>query len=549
VNDGGGSSAGRAILYARVSTRGQVSDGYSLAQQMEALRQHAARMGYEILEEVLDAGQSATSLRRPGLDRVRDLVVAGGVSVVILQDLDRLAREPEHHYLLWREFEQHGCTLVTLDDHDPSDAQLAKHEQIKLTERTQRGKLRKAREGKILAGGSPNFGFRFNAARDGYEVDEDSMMVVRRIFHMIGVEKLSLNAVKRTLEAEKIPSPSGNKHWSTCVIRRFVLDDVYRPHAFEEVAKLVTPEVAAGLDPSRQYGVWWFNRERWSSKRIAEVSEEGRTYRQSIRIFPKPQEEWVAVPVPNSGLRREVVQAARDTLLNNKPCSNSSERFWELSGGILRCAECGRRMRTCVTRKKSGKRYFYYACAKRREGWGVCPNYRSHRADALEAAVLRVVSESLANPEKVHRGFEARIERERCSLPGDPSATENALLGRLAEAERTRRGYLEITAKGLMTFEELAERLEELKGSREATLRELEELQCHREGVKRLEADRDLLLELYAGSQPASLEGLEPRERHRVYRMLQLEVLVSEGGNLSVSSIVRGAVLSVAKET
>jgi site-specific DNA recombinase len=39
-----------AILYARVSTDEQARSGYSLAQQLEALREYAAREGYEILE-------------------------------------------------------------------------------------------------------------------------------------------------------------------------------------------------------------------------------------------------------------------------------------------------------------------------------------------------------------------------------------------------------------------------------------------------------------------------------------------------------------------
>jgi DNA invertase Pin-like site-specific DNA recombinase len=76
----------RAILYARVSTDEQARSGYSLAQQLEALREYAAREGYEVLEEVQDAGQSAASLERPGMDHVRDLVAAGGVSVVLAQD-------------------------------------------------------------------------------------------------------------------------------------------------------------------------------------------------------------------------------------------------------------------------------------------------------------------------------------------------------------------------------------------------------------------------------------------------------------------------------
>ncbi len=42
----------KAVLYARVSTDEQAKSGYSLAQQMEALREYAAREGYEVLEEV-----------------------------------------------------------------------------------------------------------------------------------------------------------------------------------------------------------------------------------------------------------------------------------------------------------------------------------------------------------------------------------------------------------------------------------------------------------------------------------------------------------------
>ena len=48
----------RAILYARVSTDEQARSGYSLAQQLEALREYAIREGYHILEEVSDPGQS-----------------------------------------------------------------------------------------------------------------------------------------------------------------------------------------------------------------------------------------------------------------------------------------------------------------------------------------------------------------------------------------------------------------------------------------------------------------------------------------------------------
>ena len=82
----------RAILYARVSTDEQARSGYSLAQQLEALREYAAQEGYEVLEEVSDPGQSGASLERPGMDRVRDPVAAGGVSVVLAQDRGTASR-------------------------------------------------------------------------------------------------------------------------------------------------------------------------------------------------------------------------------------------------------------------------------------------------------------------------------------------------------------------------------------------------------------------------------------------------------------------------
>jgi DNA invertase Pin-like site-specific DNA recombinase len=52
----------RAVLYARVSTEEQARSGYSLAQQMEALREYANREGYEVVEEITDPGESGASL-------------------------------------------------------------------------------------------------------------------------------------------------------------------------------------------------------------------------------------------------------------------------------------------------------------------------------------------------------------------------------------------------------------------------------------------------------------------------------------------------------
>ena len=94
------------------------------------------------------------------MDRVRDLVAAGGVPVVLAQDRDRFAREPAYLYLLREEFGGHGCKLSALNDRGDDSPegeltdgildQLAKFERAKTAERSRRGKRRKAREGKIM---------------------------------------------------------------------------------------------------------------------------------------------------------------------------------------------------------------------------------------------------------------------------------------------------------------------------------------------------------------------------------------------------------------
>jgi DNA invertase Pin-like site-specific DNA recombinase len=61
--------------------------------------------------------------------------------------------------------------------------QLAKFERAKSAERTRRGRMRKAQEGKIVGTGKAPYGFYY--ADDHYHLDQDRMVWVRRIFEMI----------------------------------------------------------------------------------------------------------------------------------------------------------------------------------------------------------------------------------------------------------------------------------------------------------------------------------------------------------------------------
>jgi len=541
----------RAILYARVSTDEQARSGYSLAQQLEALREYASREGYEVLEEVVDPGQSGASLERPGMDRVRDFVAAGGVYVVLAQDRDRFAREPAYLYLLREEFAPHGCTLRALNDRgdDSPEGQLtdgildqiARFERLKIAERSRRGRQRKAREGKVLATHAPRYGFKLNVARDGYEINEDEMDVVRRIFHMVGVEGRSIRSISTILEQEGIPTPKGAKHWDRSFSRKCIEDDVYKPHTFEEVKALVSSEVSARLDPREQYGMWWFNRRGLDIRQVSEPGPDGRRYRKTYRWYHKPKEEWIPVPVPTSGVSRELVEAARTIIKRNRKPASAGRRFWELTGGVAYCGECGQAM--CATHSvkvKKGRSYAYdyYRCALRNKyGRDACVNAYYPRADEREAAVWGVVAGLLKTPDRLRAGLKKLIEEERAALRGDPDQEIKVWARKLAEVERKRSAFQDQQAEGLITLEELREKLSALEETRAVAQSEINALRSRQEHVEQLQSDADTILERYAGMVPEALDALTPQERHRVYKMLRLRVILNSDGSTEITGM------------
>ncbi|HYZ06698.1 MAG TPA: hypothetical protein VE691_16645, partial [Rubrobacter sp.] len=93
-------------------------------------------------------------------------------------------------------------------------------------------------------------------------------------------------------------------------------------------------------------------------------------------------------------------------------------------------------------------------------------------------------------------------------------------------------------------FDELRERLAGIEGERKDTERALEATQRCSERVQRLERDRTVLLEEYAGAMPEALGALPSEERHRVFRILRLRVNLAPCGDLEMSGDVMPAPLS-----
>ncbi len=106
----------KAIGYVRVSTEKQADFGVSLEAQAEKVRAMAVVQGAELVEVIIDAGESAKSLNRPGMARLLSLVDAGAVDTVIIAKLDRLTRSVKDLAELLERFNRRGVSLVSVAD-------------------------------------------------------------------------------------------------------------------------------------------------------------------------------------------------------------------------------------------------------------------------------------------------------------------------------------------------------------------------------------------------------------------------------------------------
>lgn len=80
------------IAYLRVSTSKQADQGLSLEVQQDKASAYARLYDLELVEVIVDAGESAKTLQRPGLQRALALLQSGPATALLIIKLDRLTR-------------------------------------------------------------------------------------------------------------------------------------------------------------------------------------------------------------------------------------------------------------------------------------------------------------------------------------------------------------------------------------------------------------------------------------------------------------------------
>ncbi len=108
-----------------------------------------------------------------------------------------------------------------------------------------------------------------------------------------------------------------------------------------------------------------------------------------------------------------------------------------------------------------------------------------------------------ASPSETPLGCSPAPEKppeEKANADRDPGPDAEFWSKKMPEVEVERSGYHRLAARGHMSDEELTTALSDLHEGRETAERQLEAARAREESLRRLEHDRDALMESYAGT-------------------------------------------------
>ena len=518
------SRAGRpgriAAIYARVSSDRQRRE-QTIQSQTAALRELAAGRGLLVPEDLVfeDEGVSGAVLRRPELERLRDLAVEARFEVLLCHAPDRLARRYAYQVLLLEEFQRAGVEVVFAKEPErsgtPEDellrqfqGMIAEYERAQIAERCRRGKLHRARAGAVSVLARAPYGYRYvkksEHADAFFEIDEVEAPVVREMFRRYAEDGESIGRLARWLAEQGVPTRTGKTGWNTATIWGILRNPAYSGQA-------AYGKTHATGEPVRET-----RHARRRGQRSARVARE----------YVSP-EEWkpIAVPALVTAERFALVQ---QLLERNSRFSPRNTRRPSLLQGILVCRECGYAYYRCSTRNKNGLLREYYRCSgtdgHRRPEGRVCDNRPVRLAEIDELVWSRVLA-LLDDPTLIQAEIDRRLRTLRAAHPA--TTRREALQRDLTRAQNALRRLLDGYQEQLVTLDELRARTPELR-KREATLQaqldaldaELHDAEAYLQLTETLDGFRARL--------STSNENLTVQQRQQIIRLVVREVLIGD---------------------
>lgn len=208
----------RTIAYLRVSTDKQADHGVSLEAQRAKVEAYATLYDLSLVEIIVDAGESAKSLARPGLTRALAMLKRGEVDALLVVKLDRLTRSVRDLCELVDTYFRDGrrALLSVAEQIDTRSAAgrmvlnmlavVGQWEREAIGERTAAAMQHMRAEGRYTGGKAP-YGYRL--ADDGALVPDEHEQNVIASARELRAAGLSLRAVASTLAERGLTARSG----------------------------------------------------------------------------------------------------------------------------------------------------------------------------------------------------------------------------------------------------------------------------------------------------------------------------------------------------
>ena len=223
-----------AVLYARVSSKEQEREGYSIPAQCKLLRSYAARHEYMIVREFIDVETAKQSGRTNFTKMITFLEENPEVKTVLCEKTDRLYRNFKDYVTV----DDLNLTLVfvkegsILNKHSRSHEKfihgikvlMAKNYIDNLSEETQKGLREKAEEGWYP--GTAPLGYRHNKAEKTIEIDPDRASLVRWMFEQYATTTVPIRELEVMLTKKGLTTRKG-KHLSRSSINAMLKNPFY----------------------------------------------------------------------------------------------------------------------------------------------------------------------------------------------------------------------------------------------------------------------------------------------------------------------------------
>ena len=184
----------KVAIYVRVSTQGQVDEGYSLDEQVDLLTNYCKLKEWTLYDVYVDPGISGKNMHRPEIERLTRDAKHKLFDIVLIYDLKRLGRSQKENIVLVEDvFNKNGIRLVSFTENFDASTPVGKMvfgmlsayaelDRANIAERMMMGKIGRAKSGKAMSWGMPPFGYNYNKETGNLELDESKAPIVEMIF-------------------------------------------------------------------------------------------------------------------------------------------------------------------------------------------------------------------------------------------------------------------------------------------------------------------------------------------------------------------------------